>query len=58
MEDAFFGAYNLSSIPNSQAPILTNVTNMNDMFRNTISLNQDLSFWDTSSVTNMNSMFL
>ena len=33
------------------------VTNMKDMFRNTISFNQDLSYWDVSKVTDMRHMF-
>ncbi len=56
MEGAFYGCSNLT-VPASDAPDLSAVTNMVSMFRGASSLNQPLSSWDTSNVTNMISTF-
>ena len=41
----------------SDRPNLSSVTDMNNMFRDAITFNQDISDWDVSSVTIMKSMF-
>ncbi len=46
----------LVSVPND-APDLSNVTDMSQMFLYCMSFNQDLSHWDTSNITNMKSVF-
>ncbi|MCP4377420.1 MAG: DUF4347 domain-containing protein, partial [bacterium] len=51
LNDAFDGAENLV-INASDAPDLSGVTNLSEMFRDATSINQDISGWDTSSVTN------
>ena len=56
MDGAFFGCINLT-MPATDAPVLTLVTNMNSMFRDASKFNGDLSRWDVSSVTNMGNMF-
>ncbi|MCP4521548.1 MAG: BspA family leucine-rich repeat surface protein [Cytophagales bacterium] len=56
MEDAFNGCTELTYAA-SDAPNLTGVTNLREMFRDASSFNGDLSDWDVSTITNMNSMF-
>ncbi|NAS12892.1 BspA family leucine-rich repeat surface protein [Poritiphilus flavus] len=58
MERAFYGCINLQ-INATDAPNLSNVTNMSYMFRDCISLTgaKGFSHWDTSNVTNMEEMF-
>ena len=46
----------LGSLPDN-APNLSNVENMEQMFLYNIALDIDLSYWDTSNVTNMKSVF-
>ena len=54
--DAFFGCSNMLTTA-TDVPNLSNVTDMNDMFRNATIAIPDVSNWDISSVTSMNSMF-
>ena len=54
--DAFFGCSNMLTTA-TEVPNLSNVTDMNDMFRNATIAIPDVSNWDVSSVTSMNSMF-
>ena len=56
MGAAFYGCSNLT-IPASDAPDLSGVTNMSTMLRGTTSFNNDISSWDVSSVTNMSGLF-
>ncbi len=56
MELAFAGATNLTAISTSDAPNLGNVTSLYAMFNGT-AVNQPVSNWDTSHVTNMSNMF-
>ena len=53
-ENAFRGASQLHSVPNT---LPANVTNTSSMFRSAINFNQDISLWNVSSVTNMSGMF-
>ena len=53
---AFYACYNLETLP-TQAPNLTQVRDMKEMFMDADMLNQDLSTWDVSNVTDMSSMF-
>ncbi len=56
MNDAFSGCSNLV-IQATDAPDLSNVTDMFGMFYDADSLNQNISHWDTSNVVNMESLF-
>ena len=53
---AFFGCENLT-ITATDAPDLSNVTSLQNMFINCISFNQSINHWDVSTVTNMSSIF-
>ncbi len=53
---AFRGAINMT-VSATDAPDLSNVTNLASMFRFASLANPDTSNWDVSNVTNMNSMF-
>ena len=56
MERTFNGCYNLI-INASDAPDLSQVTSMKEMFRNTSNFNQSINHWDVSNILNMSSMF-
>ena len=56
MEEAFRSATNLAGQA-SDTPDLSRVTNMAGMFNYAKAFNQDISGWDVSNVTNMESMF-
>ncbi len=56
MQDAFAGCTNLI-INATDAPDLSGVTNVDYMFLNDTSLNQDISSWNTSNITSMYGMF-
>ncbi|MCP4949181.1 MAG: BspA family leucine-rich repeat surface protein, partial [Aestuariibacter sp.] len=56
LNDAFEGANNLV-INASDAPDISGVTDLSQMFKDTTSIDQDLSGWDTSNITNMSQMF-
>ncbi|WP_428665800.1 BspA family leucine-rich repeat surface protein [Runella sp.] len=56
MYRAFHGCSNLNVLAND-SPDLSNVTNLQEMFRNATSLNANLNGWDVSSVTNMYGVF-
>ena len=56
MESAFYRAKNLQ-ITSIDAPDLSKVSSMNEMFYYAASVNADLNHWDVGNVTNMNSMF-
>ncbi|WP_431126828.1 BspA family leucine-rich repeat surface protein [Flagellimonas flava] len=55
--DAFFGCTELENYTATDAPDLSNVTDMTNMFRDAQSFNGDLSNWDVSKITNMGYMF-
>ena len=56
MKGAFNKCSNLT-IPASDAPDLSKVTNMSGMFAGAAALNQDINSWNVSGVTNMYGMF-
>ncbi len=56
MEGAFYGCSNLQG-NFTDAPDLTLVTNMSNMFADCTSFNTDLNNWDVSKTTNMRAMF-
>ena len=56
MENAFSGASNMVYHA-GDAPDLSGVTDMSNMFDSAAAFDGDLSSWDVSSVTDMNSMF-
>lgn|GEM_PF-4687437 len=53
----FEACKNLNGFSDSGTPDLSNVTNMNSMFKKCSNFDQDLSSWDTSNVRNMSEMF-
>jgi surface protein len=56
MEGAFYGVTNLT-IAASDAPILTNVTSMANMFRGATNLAGNFNTWNTSTVQDMSYLF-
>jgi surface protein len=56
MYQAFYGCENLV-LNATDAPDLSQVTNMSRMFRGATAFNQGISGWDVSSVTDMSEMF-
>lgn len=56
MVSAFRGAENLV-LSSTDAPDLSNVTEMNGMFREAVSLISGLSSWDVSTITDMSGLF-
>ena len=57
MEGAFDGASNMAYLA-TDAPDLSRVSSMQNMFRDTEKFDGDLSGWDVSGVTDMSGMFL
>ena len=57
MERAFYGASNLK-INALDAPDLSGVTSLQNMFRHASSINQNINHWDVSGIENMRAMFL
>ena len=56
MEKAFEGCANLK-VNATDAPDLSNVTNLSNMFYNCSSLNSNFNHWNTSNITNMGFIF-
>jgi len=56
-EDAFHGCVGLGDISATDAPDLSNVSDVSFMFYNAYSFNGDLNAWDMSGVSNMMWMF-
>jgi surface protein len=56
MEKAFYGCNNLT-VPATDAPNLSSVTNMSWMFAFATEFNDPIGHWTTTNVTNMSSMF-
>ena len=57
MSSAFRGCANLTSITSTEAPILSNVIAMSNMFEGASSFNGNVSTWDVSNVIAMSNMF-
>ena len=57
MERMFHLCSNLTGFSATDAPDLSNVTNMSEMFLQSTSFNQDLNNWDTSNVVDMSGVF-
>ncbi|USN89234.1 MAG: DUF285 domain-containing protein [Candidatus Nomurabacteria bacterium] len=57
MAQSFFGCTNLT-VPATDAPDLSGVTDMSSMFQSAASFNQPIEHWNVSNVTNMYSLFL
>ena len=58
MQSAFNGSSNLKiTNVNIDAPNLSGVTQLNDMFNGATSFNYDISDWDVSNITDMSNMF-
>jgi surface protein len=53
----FRGCTKLTSFSATDAPDLSNVTDMSFAFSNATSFNQNISSWNTAAVTTMNSLF-
>jgi len=53
---AFYGCSNLSGM-DSNPPDLSNVTNMESMFRNAVSFNAPIGNWNTSNITSLYNTF-
>ncbi|MCA9344711.1 BspA family leucine-rich repeat surface protein, partial [Candidatus Saccharibacteria bacterium] len=56
MEKSFSSVSNLS-IPATDAPNMSNVTEMKSMFSSATNFNSDIGHWDVSNVANMQSLF-
>jgi len=57
MHNAFYGATNLTSVPSTEAPDLSNVTDLSGMFRQASKFNTPIGHWDVSNITTMSRMF-
>jgi len=57
MADAFRGCFNLLTVPATENPDLSGVTDMAYMFSLDQKFNANIGGWDTSKVTKMNGMF-
>ena len=53
----FRACSSLDNLPNISNWNTANITDMKNMFENTVVFNQDISNWNTSNVTNMSQMF-
>ena len=56
MQSSFFKASNLT-VPASDAPDLSQATNLSEMFRGATSFNQSINHWNVSTITSINGMF-
>ncbi|TAH28395.1 MAG: BspA family leucine-rich repeat surface protein, partial [Cytophagales bacterium] len=57
MASAFNGCSNLTTIPTTEAPNLSNVTDMSNMFAGASQMNSNISNWNVSNITNMSKLF-